>query len=156
MFNFDSGVLVPMMIFMIPIVAIAGGITAGIVRMLGQMRMMELARRERIAAIERGVDPEKLPPLPLSAGQFDDHGNLVPHEQLPMRRAQGLLIGGIVTLAVGIGIALMMRLLPDEDARRTWAVGLIPMFVGVGLLLSSFLVRRSDASTARGPQSPTS
>ena len=55
---------VPFLVFAIPIIAIVGGITAGIVRTLGRQRLIELAQRERIAAIERGVDPSKLPPLP--------------------------------------------------------------------------------------------
>jgi len=152
MFTFDSGVLVPVMIFLIPIVAIAGGITAGIVKMLGEMRMLELARRERIAAIERGVNPEKLPPVP--TGQFDNYGSYVPHEQVTARRAQGLLIGGLVTLAVGVGLMFMMRLLPDEDAHRSWAVGMIPAFVGVALLLSSLIVRRSEPRSDQAARPP--
>jgi len=47
----------------IPIVAIVGGISMGIVRLLTAARLEELARKERIAAIERGVDPSKLPPV---------------------------------------------------------------------------------------------
>lgn len=49
--------------FAIPIIAIIGGITLAIIRTTGQQRLAELERRERIAAIERGVDPSKLPPM---------------------------------------------------------------------------------------------
>ena len=38
-------------VFAIPMVAIIGGITMGILRVQGQQRLAELARRERIAAI---------------------------------------------------------------------------------------------------------
>src|SRR5207248_4823258 len=59
MLHLDGETFLPFLIFSIPIVAIVGGITAGIVRTLGNQRLMELAQRERIAAIERGVDPSK-------------------------------------------------------------------------------------------------
>ena len=51
-------------LFTIPIVAIIGGITAGIVKSVHRQRLLELAQKERIAAIERGVDLEKLPDNP--------------------------------------------------------------------------------------------
>jgi hypothetical protein len=55
------------------------------------------------------------------------------------RRAQGLMIGGIVTLAVGVGLMAFLNIMADHD--NAWAVGIIPATVGVALLLSSFLVR---------------
>jgi len=85
----------------IPIVAIVGGITAGIIRTLGRQRLIELAQRERIAAIERGVDPAKLAPLPVAA--LDDEPetwHMSPYDR-DRKLAQGLMIGGIVTMAVG-------------------------------------------------------
>ena len=62
-FSMDSDWIVPLFALAIPIVAITGGIVVAVVRALGRQRMIELAQRERIAAIERGVDPSKLPPL---------------------------------------------------------------------------------------------
>src|SRR5258706_9749402 len=67
MFRFDENIFVPFLVFAIPIVAIVGGITAGIVRSLGQQPLAELAAPERLAAIERGIPPSQLPP-PLSLG----------------------------------------------------------------------------------------
>src|SRR5439155_25802393 len=97
---FSVGEFVPIIALAIPIVAIIGGITAGIIRTLERQRLIELAQRERIAAIERGVDPAKLTPLPVEA--LDDepetwHMNQYDRDR---RRAQGLMIWGIVTLAV--------------------------------------------------------
>jgi hypothetical protein len=73
MFNFDVTDFVPLMAMSIPIVAIVGGITAGIVRMIQRQRAFEMVQRERIAAIERGLDPDKIASLqrPLL---YDDHG----------------------------------------------------------------------------------
>ncbi len=135
MFRFDENIFVPFLVFAIPIVAIVGGITAGIVRTLGQQRLAELAARERLAAIERGIDPSKLPPPPSlgDASDWSDPGHRDPH-----RRAQGLMIGGLVTLAIGIALSILIWTTTEE--RSGWAVGLIPGLVGVALLLSAWIV----------------
>jgi hypothetical protein len=133
------GEFVPIIALAIPIVAIVGGITAGIVRTLGRQRLIELAQRERIAAIERGVDPAKLAPLPVTA--LDDEPetwHMNPYDR-DRRRAQGLMIGGIITVAVGLGLMAFLNIM--EDHGNAWAVGIIPTAVGVAMLLSSFIVR---------------
>ncbi len=129
------------LIFLIPVVAIIGGITAGILKTRGQQRIIELAQRERIAAIEKGVDPANLPPLPVVGGDLVA-AQLTPR-QAELRRAQGLLGGGLVLLAVGLGLSTMLVFLPDPDANRAWAAGIIPTFIGVALLVVSRIVHRS-------------
>ncbi len=129
------------LIFLIPVVAIIGGITAGILKTRGQQRIIELAQRERIAAIEKGVDPANLPPLPVVGGDLVA-AQLTPR-QAELRRAQGLLGGGLVLLAVGLGLSTMLVFLPDPDANRAWAAGIIPTFIGVALLVVSRIVQRS-------------
>jgi hypothetical protein len=141
MFHVDNDLVFGFMVFAIPIVAIIGGITAGIVRTLGQQRLAELAARERLAAIERGIDPSKLPPSP-SLGDAMDWTD--PSRRDPNRRAQGLMIGGLVTLAVGIGLSVLIWTTSDE--RSGWAVGLIPGLVGVALLLSAWIVKPKNGS----------
>ncbi len=151
MFSFGLGpdTLVPLMALSIPIVAIIGGITAGIVRTLGQQRLIELAQRERIAAIEHDIDPSKLPPLPVPGGFDDIASTYMTPRQAALRRAQGLLIGGLVTLAVGIGLGIMLFYLGDEN--NVWTVGLIPALVGVALLVSSVIVRGSAPDESAPP-----
>ncbi len=120
--------------FAIPIVAIIMGVTHAIVRTVGQQRLMELAQRERIAAIERGIDPSKLPPLPNAAAhEALTRGMGAPY---PARRAHGLLIGGVITLAVGIGVSLMVFIL--EPNTRGWASGIVPILIGVALLVCAW------------------
>jgi hypothetical protein len=153
MFHFDGGDFVPIMIFAIPIVAIVGGITAGIVKTLGQQRLVELAQRERIAAIEKGIDPSKLPPLPMVGDLDDVNAMYMSPRQAALRRAQGLLVGGLVTFAVGIGLGLMLWILPDGE-EKVWAVGLIPGFIGLALLISSAIVRNSAPEDDRSPMGP--
>ena len=141
MFDFNAGDLVPLMALSIPIIAIIGGITTGIVRMMQRQRAFEMVQRERIAAIERGLDPDKIAGLhrPL---MYDDHGLHTDPRMAAERRRQGLMIGGIVSLFVGIALAIFLYGVADgDDGHKVWLVGVIPAAVGMALLLSSFLIR---------------
>ena len=120
-------------VFAIPLTAILGGIAMGIVRTLGQQRLAELARRERIAAIERGIDPDKLSP-PTDIDGFDPYG--VGNGRL--RRAHGLMIAGFVLLAVGVGLMVLLQTV--EPQKSYWVLGLMPLLVGFALLGSSKVV----------------
>lgn len=133
--SFEPEFLIPVVLFFIPVVAIVGGIITGIVRLLGQQRLAELQQRERIAAIERGLDPAKLPPPPA----WDAPGIYDPAHVRDMRQSRGYLIGGIVTLFTGAGLTAFLTILnPGEN---TWAVGIIPSSIGMALLISAWLVR---------------
>jgi hypothetical protein len=134
--RFDGDLFIPFLVFSIPIIAIVGGITAGIVRTLGQQRLAELAQRERIAAIERGIDPAKLPALPVAFGDPDLYSS---RSEWDARRAQGLMIGGLVLVAVGLSVGTFLELINEE--RHLWSIGLIPGSVGVALLISAWLVK---------------
>lgn len=56
-----NDIIMALAVMSIPIVAMIGGLTLAIIKIIGRQRLEELARRERIAAIERGMDPSKLP-----------------------------------------------------------------------------------------------
>jgi len=133
---FSAEFIVPLLVLSIPIFAIIGGIVAGIVRSAGQQRMLELAQRERLAAIERGIDPAKLPPIPQVAHEIGSLG-LTSYE-VAKRRAQNLMIGGLVTSFGGAGLLVFLNLVEDDG--KVWAAGLIPILVGAALLLSAFIV----------------
>jgi hypothetical protein len=125
-------------IMAIPLVAIIGGIISGIVRTLGRQKLLEMAQRERIAAIERGIDPSKLPPLPALEDDDELAGGADVYARRQRHRYQGLLIGGIITVAGGLGLGIMLRVL-EEDPE--WIVGIVPVLVGLALLVSAWLVR---------------
>jgi hypothetical protein len=149
MFAFDGfgpDVFVPFLVFSIPIIAIVGGITAGIVKTISHHRIIELAQRERIAMIERGLDPSKLPPLPMS--DLADTTPLMSPADYARRRSQGLLIGGLVTLAVGLSLGVMLYFVADsgQGEHGVWAVGLIPMAIGIALLMSAFFVQPKNGN----------
>lgn len=123
----------------IPIVAIVGVVSMSIVRIVTQGRLEELARKERIAAIERGVDPAKLPPLPTS--EVGGYGLGFSR----LRRAHGLLIGGLITTAVGIGVGIFMYQV--EPDKTHYLVGCIPFFVGIALLVSAKIIWPSQETS---------
>ena len=126
-----DSVLAVLLILGTPAVAIVGGIIAGILKMRGQQRLLELAQRERIAAIERGLDISQLPryDAPISS------------RQSRLRRAQGLMIGGVLTLALGIGVSLTLLLMPIHDGREAWPIGFVPIFMGIALMISARIAR---------------
>lgn len=149
MIDFDGDSLIPLAALSIPVVAIIGGITAGIVRGILRQRAWELVQRERIAAIERGIDPEKLGHLAVpdafGGGLISNSPRWEAH-----RLRQGLFTGGLVTLFVGIALSVFLNGVADE--RNVWMVGLIPSAVGVALLISAWLTRAADDS----PRMPSS
>ena len=128
----NEDMLTSLLIFTVPIIALIGGLVMGILRIVGRQRLAELARRERIAAIERGLDPDKLPALGVDAYDEDGAGNG------RLRRAHGLIISGAVLLAVGIALILLLRSVEPEKSH--WMLGLLPFLVGTALIGSAALV----------------
>jgi hypothetical protein len=144
----DPDALVPFLIFSIPIIAITGGIIAGIVKTLGRQRLAELAQRERIAAIERGIDPAKLPAAP----GLDDGFDMLGRPYNSRYRHQSLIIGGLIVTFAGIGIMVFLEMLRPDDNGRIWAVGLIPTLVGLALLISAWIVKPRNGDSTGGPK----
>lgn len=106
---------------MIPIVAIIGGIAIAIVAVIVEGKKKELVHRERLIAIEKGVE---LPPLEEK------------EEKRPTflkNRSSGLVM-------TFIGIALSIALWVESG--DSWVWGLMPLAIGVGLLVSSTLERK--------------
>jgi hypothetical protein len=83
-------------------------------RMAGRRR--EMRSRERLAAIEKGLDLALIePPRP--------------------QRQTSSRAGALVLIAVGIGVSVALGIFVSEPA---WAFGLIPGLIGLGLLAHWF------------------
>jgi hypothetical protein len=135
----NQNVVIVTLLFSIPIVAIVGGIVFGIVKMICRQRLLELVHRERIAAIEKGMEPTTMAPMPLMGDADDRYAS---PRGAALRLGQGLMIGGLVTLGVGVGVGLGLMCLLLPGGERAWPVGLIPAFVGIALVVSALVVRR--------------
>lgn len=113
----------------IPIVAIIMSLSIPIVYAIVDYRrrrdIVEAHHKERLAAIERGME---LPPLPESFYQ----------SMKPARRSSYLL-PGLVWLFIGIGLYLALDAVAGGDVAR---FGLIPAGVGVALLIYYFVEGR--------------
>lgn len=117
----------------IPIVAIVMGIGLAMLEVVTSYRqrrtLIELHHRERLAAIEKGVE---VPPLA--------EGLLESKEVSPHRT----LLRGLVWLFVGIGLLFALPWVDDELRY----IGLIPGGVGLAYLIYYFMVGRKEAERA--------
>lgn len=134
MFPFEDELLVPLAALAIPIVAIAGGLAARVIRTVSAHRLLEAAVQERIALIAHGVDPARIPgasPLAgtwrMGAADYDRH------------RAQGLLVWGFALLAGGVSFALVTGWL-DSWVDGDWPVGVVAASIGAALLLGGAII----------------
>jgi len=110
---------------MIPILSIALGVAIAIVAIIASHRektqRAELRHRERLAAIEKGME---LPPDPVEP----ENG----------KKGSGLR-GGVTSLLVGVVLYFALREVADDDVAL---FGLIPAAVGLANLVFYFLEGR--------------
>ncbi len=139
--------IIAILVFMIPVLAVIGGIIGGILKAQGRQRLAELIQRERIAALEKGIDPSKLPPLPVLDRDLKSIVALMPTDA---QRARGFLITGVVLLGASIGLIVMLLLLTDARHNQAWAAGLLPLSIAIALLVSARIVRRSAGGDQNG------
>jgi hypothetical protein len=113
----------------IPIVAIIMSLSIPIVYAIVDYRrrrdIVEAHHKERLAAIERGME---LPALPESV-----------YQSLKPARRSSYLLPGLVWLFVGIGLFIALGAVAGEDVRY---FGLIPAGVGAALLIYYFVEGR--------------
>lgn len=112
------------LVFVIPIVAIVMGIGIAMLAVVVDYRkkrdMFALHHKERMAAIEKGME---LPPLP---PQFFEDGR-----RRRMRHPSDSLRRGLVLLFIGIAVTVAMY----QSAPDAYLWGLVPGAVGVAFLL---------------------
>jgi hypothetical protein len=125
---------------MIPIVFIMGAIALIIVAINAAGRKKDLEHKERLIALEKGLplpEPPEKDTRPVHSG----------------RRAWGL-----VWVGLGMALTIALAVNPDSADVEAWGWGLIPLFIGAGLLVASALDkkefeqrRQEDKSGPAGP-----
>jgi hypothetical protein len=138
--NDGEGVLIALVVFVL------GGVVLMITAMNNRRRLIEIAHRERVAMIERGLVPApELDPAGFEAGT-----GLAPRRGAPAAGERYRTAGVIM---VGLGLGLMVLL--------TFAAGAPSIGIGVGgawavvggaLLLNYFLVSRRDLDDLNSTQ----
>jgi hypothetical protein len=121
---------------LVPIVAIVFGIGIGIVSIVVNHRQralrMELRHKERLAAMDKGLD---LPPETVDPA-------LDPVNTRPRH-----LLRGLIWSLVGVALSAMLyNLAGDEEA---W-IGGIPLAVGLGYLIFYFVEGKKESATMLG------
>lgn len=137
-----SADFLPFLLLFVPLITVIGGVIAGIVRVAGRQRVAELAYKERIAAIERGIDPSRLPAPPtgdMRDGQ-DDSRTLV----------RWLTIVGLVMVFGSSALAAAM-IVTRTPGSMDWMGALVPMAIGLALLISAWIVRPRNGASHRSP-----
>jgi len=136
-FELDS--LSSVLPLMIPIVSVIGGCAIAIVAIYLHFRKQQLWHETARIAIERGQPVPAMPSddstVPPTTGS--------PSEWEAVKRRQtvnGLLIGGLVNLGVGLGLFLMLSRIASNPGLGY--IGAIPGFIGVSLLVSSFFMHK--------------
>jgi len=121
----------------IPIVAIFMSLLIPIVYAVVDYKrrrdIVEANHKERLAAIERGME---LPPLPESF-----------YQSIKPARRSSYLLPGLVWLFVGVGIFLALGAIAGEDVRY---LGLVPAGVGLAYLIYYFVEGRKLPPAGQG------
>ena len=134
----DIGALVIVGGVMLGAMSIGGGYLAGILRSRQRQSIAEMIQRERIAMIERGTEPDKLPAMQSHPLWAAIENGAVTERQLAARRRQGLIVAGMLFTCFGLALGLLLSKVAGDEV---WAVGGLPLSIGVALLVSSTFIK---------------
>jgi len=144
--------------FTVAIVAIVGGIIAGIVSTVSKGRVREMEIRERIAMIERGlVPPPEADPAGFERSLRSVEGVQYRYSNVRHRN------GGVIVMAVGFGLMVLIAFTSGE-VNVGIGVGGFLVILGFGLFLVSLWsapplpmpppVDRRPPAAGNGPSGP--
>jgi hypothetical protein len=106
------------------------------IRGLRRQRRMELVHEERMAAMQKGV------PLPELPDYTEEQRSLLADAVTSLRLNPRWPLGvGALSILLGVGTSLALRLSGDDYHRQIWSSGLIGVFFGLGLILHYLLTR---------------
>jgi len=111
-----------------------------------RLREIELAHRERIEAMERGLTPPPNPATPATPTIAPEN----PENAIYWFRTVTLACGSFLLFA-GLGMVFAFNLL--EEFEDIWAVGFIPAMAGLGLVLFHLVSRRTPVPGRDGESS---
>lgn len=140
-FVMDFNAMAP---FIIPIVAIVGAFTVGIVSMLLKSKQEERAHRERMFMAEKGLEIPKELYSSESARLLKEvcgaEGNTITVQKKPsdLRWLMTLLVVfGTIMAFIGLGVIIMLSY---RGGIHEGVNGVVPLMIGLGLLVAAGLV----------------
>jgi len=154
--HFDMNNLPAVLGVTIPIVVIVGGLATAMVAIVTDYRrkrdIYEMHHKERMAAIERGME---VPPLPAQVFQDDDAAtvaaigtHLGPLIQSGARAQRSPLRRGLIWLFMGLGLFVALGVNQGPEA-AAWAF--VPIGMGLANLLYNFLSSRRAGGDGAAP-----
>lgn len=57
-----------------------------------------------------------------------------------LRRLEGIKVGGLLAIAVGLGMGILLRAVDSNNPNPHFLVGIIPLLVGVALLIYVYML----------------
>jgi len=129
----------------LPLVVLIGGLILGGMALQHRAKLQELAYRERIAMIERGLAP---PPETDPSG-FDRAFSAGAEARLtaPGERAMRHRTAGVALLAFGLGLMMIITFAGDNPGAGVGVGGAI-MVVGAAGLINSYFIAQDEARRA--------
>jgi hypothetical protein len=128
-----------LMVMAIPLVAIIGGLINAGLALHHRARLKELALRERIAMIEKGITP----PPEVDPAAFDaswDERQVRPGVETTHAKYR---TAGVILTGVGLGLMLLISLTADDMAIGIGVGGGI-VILGLAFLVNSILSARTE------------
>ena len=138
----------PYVVFLIPIVAIAGGFTIAGLGIYAQIRRREFEHRERLAMIEKGVAAPAAVPKTEADGILSTASDVFGREYQEARVRRG----GFIVMAVGFGIGFMIWMTGESHAAL--GIGGFLLILGAGIFLSSYFGRGAHTPPGAPPGGP--
>lgn len=105
-----------------------------------RLEKLSLIHQERMKAMEKGIPLPEFPELNEEAKMQQSDRVFTPPKWNP-RWPIGV---GFVIMMGGVGFLVAMMLSGDPEMAKLWSTGLIPIFIGFGLVLYYFLTRQAD------------
>jgi hypothetical protein len=132
---------IPLMIFMIPVIAMLGGFIYLIVRTTARSRIRELEIRERIAMIERGLVP---------APEVDPRGferAMARHDTVMVRKIPARSrSAGIVFMGMGAALMFLIGFAGGEPGAAIGVGGAL-IIIGLAFFLNGLMSGGRDGQT---------
>jgi len=144
--------------FAIPIIAIVGAFTYGIVKTLARARVRELEIKERIAMIERGLvpAPETDPPGFDRAMRRLERMETHRRELHDYRSTGGSRHrrAGVTLMGVGFGLMVLIGF-ADQNPQTAFGVGGFLVVMGLAFLINGLIERHTEVVHGMAPPPPT-